>query len=208
MSVPNGGGACNASIPVASGGIMSATNSSRGSAVSFLRTFLPGVILAFIIIIPTIFMLTFVFVRLLRYDYVTTSSVYFSISLIAGLFEALVMGLSLNSKWTAVFVLGRFVFLSLVFSVGFNIYEYFMHPTYSNALDILRLFRTIAVMPLNWIAGRLSSMGPEVAALVRLLDGGAILNQSIAAILASIVSFSVRGLGARKAITGKVAGHT
>jgi len=156
-----------------------------GIAVNVLA-FLAG-LMAFI------FVNMLVFVNWLRYDYVTVSSVLFSfIVFFYTLFG--VVGI-LQAKKASALLSGIFalVVFPVAFSSDLKVYEYFLHPSLSNALNLPRLYRAVVGLPFSEAAGAVGGVLPILRKLIEAsLSSSAVNGVGIAVISALLTEYFKR----------------
>jgi hypothetical protein len=120
-----------------------------------------GYIIGFTVgVVVAVYLWMLLFASWLHYDYVTVSSVFFSLNLVGGLIYA-VMGFfmpisPLQKLFVALFWLAFYPF---VISTGLGVYEAWSKPEMSSAINVVAAFRAIIGAPLHLLGWLFSHLG-------------------------------------------------
>lgn len=142
-----------------------------------------------------------VFVLWLGYDYVTASSILFVLTVVGTALQTLiVMAVPTEvpvNRGFAAFV--GFLLYPLLLAYAFRLYEAWSAPQMSTMINVVELYRSIVSGPLFALQGLVSSIGPNAAHAVAVIDASPLYTQVVASLIVALIMQIVTRIFTRQA---------
>lgn len=150
----------------------------------------------FLGLLAVVYLWMAVLVSWLGYDYVTSSSIFFLLSVVGVTIPSLIRLIRNPARNVA----AALVFIGLyplLFAGALRVYEAWSRPDFSEAVNVVAFYRGMVSAPLNLLTDSISALGPAAASAVTIIEASPLLTQVTGAVIVSLATWLVTTLARR-----------